>query len=332
MNDDLISTRSVSADVVETEPIVLRETEKIRLVFLSSIVERSDPLRGYFVYQRKGKHDVWEDIRTISLATLKSGEGYALELHSGELSTLMDGLLARKELFERYGILFGDQKFIRKATLPNVVQSLVDSPGSEFEEALHGLNEADILSLSHRVDLSKLDALLNEWRDNQDNGDEGYWQDLLTRNAWVFSQLTGSPVVLLEEKAYVGGKSIANTGGGEIDYLVRNELTDNVSFIEIKTPATPIVSQKYRSSGSFVLDKDVTGGMIQVLGYKQIFDNEYYRSYNARCYLIIGRASNLDTGEARSFELFRNALAGVQVLTFDEVERRLVGIREALVL
>jgi hypothetical protein len=76
---DRIETASVSVDVVETDPIVLRETPTRRLVFLPTIVDRDPPLRGYFVYQRRAAGQDWEDMRGENLNSLKSGEGWALE-------------------------------------------------------------------------------------------------------------------------------------------------------------------------------------------------------------------------------------------------------------
>jgi hypothetical protein len=152
---------------------------------------------------------------------------------------------------------------------------------------------------------------------------------------------TGSPVVVLREKAYVGGKGVENRGGGEVDFLVSNELTHNVAFVEIKTPGTEICGGAYRTSGAFSLSKDLSGGVVQVLGYRDRFEKEFnqlradsdvgeFSSFNPRCVLIAGRASSLGPDEARSFELFRNALADVEIWTFDEVAARLEGIRAAL--
>jgi hypothetical protein len=335
-----ISAHSVALDVAEADPIILRQTDKVRLVFLPTVHSGDTPLRGVFVYQCKGKHDEWEDMRGESLRRLKKGEGYALELHSAEVSTLMTGLLTLKRLYEKHGVPFGEQTYVRRDTLPQIVRTIIDSPNSELADALSALDEGEVLRLGNTVEISKLDALLDEWDANRINADEGFWQDLLTRNAWVFSQLTGSPVVLLKERAYIGGKGINNKGGGQVDYLLRNELTDNVSFVEIKTPATELVAGNYRSSGSFALNSEISGGVVQVLGYKQSFDNEYssllansdveFRSHNARCFLIAGCIGNMPNEAMRAFELFRNALAGVQLLAFDEVEKRLRGIRDAL--
>jgi hypothetical protein len=198
-----------------------------------------------------------------------------------------------------------------------------------------------IIALGRKVDLSQLDALLGEWLEAAGNNDEDYWQGLLAEHAWVFSQLTGSPVVVLQEKAYVGGKGVENRGGGQVDFLVQNELTHNVAFVEIKTPGTEICADAYRTSGAFSLSKDLSGGVVQVLGYRDRFEKEFnqlhvnsdaaeFRSFNPRCVLIAGSASSLGPEEARSFELFRNALTDVEIWTFDEVAARLEGIRAAL--
>ena len=78
-----------------------------------------------------------------------------------------------------------------------------------------------------------------------------------------------------------------------------------------------------------------------MLGYRDSFLNEIgnlratsetFQAYNPRCYLIVGRVSDLaDEAARRSFELFRSSQATVQVLAFDEVRERLQGIRDVLV-
>src|SRR5439155_11268701 len=116
-------------------------------------------------------------------------------------------------------IAFGQRDYIASTAIPEVVRKILEEPDSELAKALQTLDPAELLSLGRSVDLSKLDALLEEWdaKAEEFERDEDFWQDLLKRNAWVFSQLTGSPVVLLQERAYVGGKGIANVGGGVID-------------------------------------------------------------------------------------------------------------------
>jgi hypothetical protein len=160
-------------------------------------------VRGYFVWQRKRAADQWEDITGESLTKLKAGEGYSLELHSDEIATLLEGIEARKTIYQEHGIVFGQQDYFAGTAIPEIVRKILEEPDSELAKALQTLDPAELLSLGRSVDLSKLDALLEEWdaKGAEFEGDEDYWQDLLKRNAWVFSQLTGSPVVLLQERA-----------------------------------------------------------------------------------------------------------------------------------
>src|SRR4051794_15293493 len=138
MNEERISTTSVHREVVHTSPIVLRESPDgtRRLVFYATIVDRPDSLRGCFVYQRKPKGDEWQDVRDIPMSSLKSGEGYAIQLRSSEFSTLIDGLLARKAIFEQQGIVFGEHQYVSVADLPGIVKGIIDSPGSELAGVL----------------------------------------------------------------------------------------------------------------------------------------------------------------------------------------------------
>lgn len=342
MNDKRVTTESVAADAAETNPIVLRESDARRLVFKPMVVDKTEaPVRGYFVWQRKRKTDEWEDITGESLTSLKSGEGFSLELHSDEVTTLLQGISDRKQIYEKFGINFGQRDFLADADLPDVVRKIVDEPDSDLAQTFSELDPDSLLALGRTVELSKLDALLAEWDANAENDSEDFWQDLLRRNAWVFSQLTGSPVVLLQERAYVGGKGIDNKGGGMVDFLVANELTENVALIEIKTPTAVLCDGEYRSSGAHTLGKDVVGGVVQVLGYRDSFlnsvrnlrdDGETFQAYNPHCYLIVGLVSSLeDQNAVRSFELFRTSQSGIHVQTFDEVRARLQGIRDALV-
>ena len=53
-------------------------------------------VRGIFVYQRKKKGDEWIPVTEHSLSSLKSGEGYKLELHCDEVWALTQTL---KEIY-----------------------------------------------------------------------------------------------------------------------------------------------------------------------------------------------------------------------------------------
>ena len=71
---ETIKTKSTSARSVECEPIVLRESAQVRLVFAPMLFDNPhDPdacVKGTFVYQRKRKHESWESVPITSLAVV----------------------------------------------------------------------------------------------------------------------------------------------------------------------------------------------------------------------------------------------------------------------
>ena len=76
---------------------------------------------------------------------------------------------------------------------------------------------------------------------------------------YVLEQVFSWPVTIVNEKAYVGGKAVDNKGGGLVDFLVKNQLTNNVALIEIKTPGTELLSKNEYRNGVYNLSEELTG-------------------------------------------------------------------------
>ncbi len=115
---------------------MLRESDTRRLVFQAMIVGKPGaPVRGYFVWQRKRTTDEWEDITGETLTKLKADEGYRLELRSGEVAKLLQGIEARKRIYEEHGIVFGQQDYFAGTDIPEVVRKILEEPDSlEFRD------------------------------------------------------------------------------------------------------------------------------------------------------------------------------------------------------
>lgn len=98
---------------------------------------------------------------------------------------------------------------------------------------------------------------------------EKKWQMFLKNNSWIFSTLFAQPVIMHQDEAYVGGKNYKNKNGKYSDFLIKNGLSDNVSFIEIKTHLTQLVEKKpYRAEDVFAMSKELTGSISQVLNQR----------------------------------------------------------------
>jgi hypothetical protein len=201
-------------------------------------------------------------------------------------------------------------------------------------EALPKLALADLAEINSLAGIGMLKQALAVWSANKKNADEGYWQTTLQKYSFVFSQVFSTPVIVFGTKAYVGGKDLAGHGGKEPDFLLKNELTSHVLIVEIKTPETPLLGQSaYRPPDVFAVSRDVCGAVGQIGRYKDEFLHSYSDLYlksegkfllaDPRCLVVVGNTEQLDTVARKdSFEFFRRGQRGTEIITFDELFRK----------
>lgn len=361
-----IRLRSTSLRTAEAQPIVLRQSEMVRLAFLPTMVENpSQPdacVNGRFVYQKKTRNDAWATPTTASLGSLKSGEGYKLELHAAELLTLLRSLANLYRIHKQHGIPRGRSTFVKleaslarflalgeedlaafleshredaATTLVKLIRWLANSHSSdEIAFQLAALAPEELPSLSAFLGLAAIKDALKSWNDNRGNGSEEFWQTAFAKQSYVLSQAFAYPVVVIQSKAYVGGKQVTNQGGGLVDFLAKVETTDAVVLFEIKTPLTRILGNEYRR-GIYPLSPEMTGAVSQVLSYRQSLTREFHSVMSnhpnrltlgePRCVIIAGNTDReLSTQAMReSFELLRERFHGLTIVTYDELFGRL---------
>lgn len=368
-----IQTKSTSTYTAECSPIVLRQTDRVRLAFLPTLVSNpSDSracVRGQFLYQKKLKNDQWVSVADASLSGLRSGEGYKLDLHSAELHKLLTELADLYRLYRQRGIPRGRTIFVkleaglaRFLTLGEAELTLfLESHREDAETILLKLlrwltssqNAGDIAarfaemaperlpSLTAIVGLAAVKDALRYWKQNATNSAEEFWQQCLADRTYVLSQIFAHPVMIIKSKAYVGGKQIDNQGGNVVDFLASVESTDAVLLIEIKTPQTPLLGKEYRN-GAFPLSFDLSGAVAQTLKYRQSLMREFSNITSGRsqrltlgeprCIVVAGRADrDLATPAMReSFELQRDRIHGLTIITYDELFTRLERLVELI--
>jgi hypothetical protein len=356
---DRIETQSTSRKTAITSDIVLREGPQARLVFRPEIVDNTGKpeaaIRGRFLYQKKKRNDQWIEFDRLPLTSVKVDEGYQLEINSSELYTLLTNLRKLYQLANAYGVPQGKKSFLE---VGGALADLLALAGPELQdfftsnsedairlfrlllnwiykrpiEAFEGVSE--LLELNTVVGLANLKAFLKEWKANSDVSKEEFWQTLFAKNSFVLSQLFAYPVILIKDKAYLGGKDLTNTGGHIVDFLCKLESTGAAAMVEIKTPMTPLLGSAYR--GVYPISNDLAGAISQALKYRSSLMENIQNlqrgeptviASESYCVVVAGDCAELNSSEKKaSFERFRERLNGVRILTFDEVYKRIEGL------
>lgn len=197
-------------------------------------------------------------------------------------------------------------------------------------EKLEMLDAGDFQKLNTAIGLSALKNVLDIWMSNKENSSEEFWQRVFSQNSFVFAQIFAFPVVIIKDKAYVGGKGVTNTGGNVVDFLCANALTMNTALIEIKTPKTKVLGSQYRGD-VYNMSDELSGSVVQVANYKDILTKSYhalvsqgddrFEVFDPKCVVIIGNVGDemKERKQYKSLELFRMGLKDVQVITYDEL-------------
>lgn len=178
--------------------------------------------------------------------------------------------------------------------------------------------------------------LLRILQGNTSNGNEAFWQSTFSQHTYALSQIFSFPVIWLQREAYVGGKRIDGKGARKVDFLLSHELSREAAIVELKTPITPLLGRKYRQV--FGPSSELSGAIAQTLDYRQKLITEMKtltgsEEFNIapiqpRCVLIAGNSKSELTSSAKrnSFELYRSQLKDIEIVTFDELLRKIQAL------
>lgn len=358
--------------------IILRTTNTTRLIFRPLIVNNDNnshaSVKGSFNFQKKRKDDSWEDHKEFDTKNLKADEWIKLHIDTRETLELFNGLKKYYKVHQEFGVRPGNyffyesnpdiEEFIellegnndlfkrlldegKSDLLEKTIEWLLDTDNSEkIVSKLSKFRDSELDQLNNLVGLTNLKKLLVVWEENKDNDSERFWQILLKENAWILSQLFSNPTVLIEDEAFVGGKTTNNDSGKVVDFLYANPFSKDAVLIEIKTPNTPLISHSEYRTGVHSAHKELMGAVTQVLTYKNTLQSEYssilvnnikngkesdFDVINPNCVVIAGRFDALQkTYHKHSFELYRKELKNVIVITFDELFMRVQNLIELL--
>lgn len=344
-----LKVKSIAPGASAVEDIIIRESGTTRLLLRPIIVDNdSTPeacVKGAIIYQKKNDEGEYkEDKNVFDLRKVKKGEFAKLELKSEEVLTLLQKYEMLKELYKKEGFNFGETTYcITEGALGEVLEQI-----SKFEDkgkllkALEGLQNEDVNNLTLMVSVGKIDKILGDWELNKNNASEEFWQKKFEENNWVLSQIFACPYVYIDDKPYVGGKSIENTGGSQSDFLMKQSSSENIAFIEIKTPVKELMGNSlYRGAEDsdrnsiYPLSNELSGSINQVLNQRDVFlekkialegDGKNYK--NPKCVIIIGKREGLSEGQLKNFDLFRHNFPNLEIITFDELFERITSLKK----
>lgn len=175
--------------------------------------------------------------------------------------------------------------------------------------------------------------MLRTWDANKSNDDEGFWQIKLRENVYAISQVFAVPLIFIRDSAYVGGMNIDRQDAKLVDYLFSQESSREAVLVEIKTPATKLLGPEYR--GTYRPSTELAGALMQALDYRRSLSKHLggllrgtdyqLKAFAPKCVVIIGNGSlELDSDAKReAFEMFRTNSRDVEVVTYDELFRKL---------
>ena len=192
------------------------------------------------------------------------------------------------------------------------------------------------------IEAATLEILIKRYKEMLNrNLPEKQWQQLFNNSQLILNLAFGYPVIKVQDQASVGGRKLSGSGEKIVDFLVKNSLTNNTAIIEIKTPNTTLVNSKPYRNSVHAPSKELSGSVNQALDQKyelqrniaNIKENSgihNIESYSIHCCLIIGRIPD-SKDQRKSFEIFRNNSKDVEIITFDELLKKLEDLHEFLI-
>ncbi|URF05055.1 Shedu immune nuclease family protein [Cupriavidus campinensis] len=236
--------------------------------------------------------------------------------------------------------------------------SLVHENQDVFSEVIRQeITKEDVVALGYRKrQLAAFGKLLNEPEYFEQakttkgvRGDEGLWQVFFERNQWIFGYglsylfVTGFDNRKLEQ--IVEGHDLVNHGKRADGLMKTRGIISSLCFVEIKNHKTRLLDTTPYRAGCWAPSKELSGSVAQVQGtvasaISSLTDlirptgergdptGEEVYNFKPRSFIVIGSLGEFVTEhgvnreQLRSFELYRNSISDVEILTFDELYER----------
>lgn len=325
---------------VEEAPIIT-DTHFVVVVQIHAYLRNAGPDAATSYFARLTRTGV------TSIAALKEAastpEGLDLLLSLVNVEKLKDWAASNDEALlaiVETAMSTGFSELLKLLTIEDIASILewsLTNDGHKTLEIVERLREDTLPHLYTLTGVARLQRAIDVWDANRDNSHEEFWQQEFAANSFILGQLFCQPVVIIEEKAYVGGKKLNDRGGNLLDFLLGTKLTNNCILVEIKTPTTKLTSKPYRKD-VFNVSEELTGAVLQVTNYRhRLAENSFsllepgQHIFEPPCVVIIGDSAELsDDLRLKAFEHFRRGQKHVEIVTFDEVYEKIRGLHKLM--
>lgn len=338
-----ITATPTSFHTSDITPIILSESARKRVVFECTQVDNQNDLskniKGKLIIQKRPSDKTdFNDEEKFSLKDISAKERIEISLDTAETYMFAKGLTERYRVFTgKPTDPYNTRKYVEADEQYRLVKEFLKKDGN----LLKLISDIDISDLSSSLSVANLRRICSQMRENLKNDDEiRFWQPFFTENSWILSQLFHCPVMFFNGMRYVGGKGLSNTGGEITDYIYKNDVTDNVATIEIKTPVKKFFSNSEYRAGICNFSSEFLGAISQTLKQKDTLIKEYYSLYhnsdghfqanNIESILIFGNVSELSEEQISQLDIMRNDLKSVRIIGFDELLRKAEMMLELL--
>jgi hypothetical protein len=224
-------------------------------------------------------------------------------------------------------------------------QQFSDAQKRELEKALS--DQPDLgQAITNLAESRFRQQRLKEFEDGMAKEEpETWWKEFFDKNRWIFGYGLDYRISHMEaSQAYVSGADLSGRGGPIVDYAFSTEGDARfMVFLEIKTPMSKLImNNEVRKGGAWRIAQQLTDALSQTLAdvehwldksrEQHIVRDLAYKdihSVKPKALIVIGHLKQLEDenprirdAKLRTFELFRQSLHGVEVITYDELYAR----------
>ncbi len=255
-----------------------------------------------------------------------------------------------------------DESNIDDETYSKIRTILSFEDGQKIVESLLNdgiVSSKDIVNVFYRKEqLNIFQRMLNEqdyWKEylisskSKENKEEKAWQIFFAKNQWIFGYGLDYHFRGILQREFFASNTDADGSESVIsDFLLGDKKF--TTFVELKTPSTPIFAKSKNRSNSWSLSNELIDSVSQILEQKasgmnkinndQLFDSEgkeiKQKAHDSKVILILGNWNQIKDEndkirqiKEKTFELFRRDSRNIEFLTYDELFERAKFIVEA---